>query len=65
MVGRRFVVCHIAILAGLRINEFLAIGSLIDAKSIPRLAQMYRLFADVDGLKILCAAFKAHIQVCQ
>jgi cullin-4 len=28
------------------------------------MAQMYKMFSEVDGLKILCAAFKAHIRVC-
>lgn len=29
----------------------------------PRLGVMYKLFARVEGQKVLCAAYKSHVQV--
>jgi hypothetical protein len=40
-----------------------AIGVLMKEKKIDGLTKMYGLFARNNGLKILCAHFKAHIQV--
>ncbi|KAH9947362.1 Cullin-domain-containing protein [Amylocystis lapponica] len=39
-----------------------ALGELIDTKQETDLADMYMLFARVDGLRILQAAFKLHVQ---
>jgi hypothetical protein len=41
----------------------IAIGVLMNEKKIDGLTKMYGLFARNNGLKILCAHFKAHIQV--
>ncbi|OSX68038.1 hypothetical protein POSPLADRAFT_1064405 [Postia placenta MAD-698-R-SB12] len=38
-----------------------ALGPLIDARNHRSLDKMYRLFAGVGGLKVLCAAFKLHV----
>ena len=40
----------------------LAIGLLMQEKQIPGLTKMYGLFSRNDGLKILCAHFKAYVQ---
>jgi hypothetical protein len=43
----------------------LAVGILMKEQKIDHLTKMYGLFARNDGLKILCAHFKAYIQVGQ
>jgi len=43
----------------------LAVGILMKEQKINHLTKMYGLFARNDGLKILCAHFKAHVQVGQ
>ncbi|GBE81488.1 hypothetical protein SCP_0312170 [Sparassis crispa] len=39
-----------------------ALGPLLDARSEGNLAKMYMLFERVDGLEVMCAAFKTHVQ---
>ncbi|PCH33173.1 Cullin-domain-containing protein [Wolfiporia cocos MD-104 SS10] len=40
-----------------------ALGLLMDAKKEGNLKKMYRLYAEVGALKVLCAAFKQHVQL--
>ncbi|KAH9836648.1 Cullin-domain-containing protein [Rhodofomes roseus] len=39
-----------------------ALGRLMNDKAAQKLGIMYRLFARVEGQKVLCAAFKLHVQ---
>ncbi|KZT09051.1 Cullin-4B [Laetiporus sulphureus 93-53] len=39
-----------------------ALGPLMEKKNEQNLGKMYHLFAKVDGLNVLCAAFKLHVQ---
>lgn len=41
-----------------------ALGPFMDAKDTNSLQAMYKLFFRIEGLKVLCSAFKAHIQAC-
>jgi cullin-4 len=43
-------------------NFYSAIGTLIKEKNLKNLATMYEQFARNDGLKILCAHFKAYVK---
>lgn len=40
-----------------------ALRRLMTDKATERLSLMYKLFARVEGQKVLCAAYKAHVQV--
>ena len=35
----------------------------MQTKDVATLSEMYHLFARVDGMKVLCAAFKEYVQV--